>query len=560
MSQSNGRKTIFFGNRKHMNRAFKVIAWLTVLSLFAGYGIFSIKELFSGDTNAGIATVNGLSIPTEEFKRNYLALNGFITMAKSEYGPNADMILQMWGIDANKKAEDVVLEKLVQEKVLQSLADSFEMKVSKGFLDTKIQDVSFMKNFVPADAFQGGRLNSKLLLEYLNKQGLTLDDFENQISESIKKKVLLDTVESISYIPEAALKNEFIKKYSKRKYAIITASLEEYFNQAKEKNVTDSELEHYFRTHQENYRVQEKRHARFWIFEPKEYGIVVEDKEIGDFFEKNKKSYVKEGSSKDEPLYKNLSEVRDEINDKVALNKFTKQFGVDVNRILIESKQLPTAFNSYLTNKKATALPEILLKSDTTKQSEKIFGLNRLKDKAFFVENRKGYIGELVKIDKSYIPALKEIHEKVKQDLFKKKAQERAEVVLTQLAENKQKNLEEINAEVKGKLIKTNLLDPQNQETFKGLKDIGVRSDMLFGLESVGQRAASITDSSGLIIQLLGIDKLDEDEFDKKKNDLKIQMKRSQTQNVLSDLLKHLEEKATIKINRKLLAQVLSKR
>jgi len=560
MSQSNGRRTIFFGNRKQMNLAFKIIAWLTVLSLFAGYGLFSIKELFSGDKNSGIADVNGLPIRAEEFKRNYKALNNFITMAKSEYGPNAEIALQLWGIDASKKTEDVVLEQLLQDKVLQSFANSFDMRVSKDFLDTKLQDMSFMKNYVPRDVFQGGRLDPRVLTEYLNKQGMSLDDFENQISESVRKKVLLDVVGNVGYAPEAALKDEFIKKYSKRKYAIIVVGLEEYLKQVKEKSVTDAELEQYFKVHQENYRVQEKRHANFWVFEPKEYDIVVEDKEIGDYFTKNQKSYVKEGSTKDEPLYKDLSEVKAEIKDKVTLNKFTKQFGADVNRILIESKQSPAAFNSYLTTKKANALPEILLSQDNSKQSEKIFGLNRLKEKTFFVENNKGYIGELVMIDKSYIPALKEIAERVKQDLLKKKSQEYAQEVFAKLAKEKQKTIEDINTEVTGKLIKTDWLDPQNPETIKALKDTGVRSDMLFGLESVGQRLATITDSSGLIIQLLDIDKLDQDEFAKKKDTLMANVKRTQTQNIFSDLLKNLEDTATIKTNPKLLAQVLSKR
>lgn len=562
MSQSNGRKTIFFGNRKYVNRLFKVIAWLTVFSLFAGYGIFSIKELFSGDTNSGIVNVNGLSIPVEEFKRNYMALNGFINMAKSEHGSSADMILRLWGIDSSKKAEDVVLEKLIQERVLQSLADSFGMNVSKDFVDTKLRDVSFMRNFVAGDVFQGGRLNSKLLEEYLNNQGMTLDDFEAQISESIKKKVLLEGIEGAGYIPESALKDEFIKKYSKRKYSIVSVGLGNYLRQVKESGVTDTDLSQYFKMHQESYRVPEKRYAKFWVFDPKNYGIIVEDEEISDFFEKNKNSYLKElqKDSKGEPVYKDLSDVRHEIQTKIAINKFTKQFGIDINRVFIELKQSPASFNSYITSKKADLLPDMQLTEDNTKQSQKIFGLSKLKDRTFFVENGKGYVGELIKIDKSYIPALKDIIEKVKQDWFKKKAQELAEETLTKLSDDKQKTIEEINSEVKGKLTKTDFLDPQNPETFKGLKDIGIKGDMLFNLEAVGQRASVVTDSTGLIIQLDDIDTLDQEQFEKKKNELKLSAKRTQSQNIFSDLLKNLEDKATIKINRKLLAQVLSKR
>jgi len=560
MAHSKSRKTIFFGNRKQMNQAFKIVAWLTVISLFAGYGIWGIKDLLSGESGSGIGTVNGLSIPIAEFKRNYIALSNFITMAKSQYGTNADMILQLWGIDSSKKSEDVILQKLIQEKVVTSVADSLKMKVSKDYVDAKLQDSSFMNNFAPADVFQGGRLNSKLLSEYLKNQNMSLDDFETQISESIKKNVLRDILKGLGYIPDFVLKDEFIKKYAKRKYSIVAISLDEYLKQAKEKGVTDSALESYFKSHQENYRVPEKRHANFWVFEPKNYDIVIEDKEIADYFEKNKSSYLKEGSSKEKPVYKDLNEVREAIANKLKLKKFTKQFGIDVNKVLIESKQSPASFTSYVTNKKAEALPLMILSEDNTKQSQKIFGLNKLKDKAFFVENGKGYIGELVKIEKSYIPALKDIVDKVKQDWFKKEAKDLAQSVLNKLASNKQKTIAEINTVVKGKLIKTDLLDPQKSETFKDLKDIGVRSDMLFNLEAIGQRAAFITDSSGLIIQLDVIDSIDQDLFEKKKSDLRMQIKQSQAQHIFNDWLKDLEGRATIKIQHKILAQILSGR
>lgn len=559
MAQS-GRKITFFRNRKQMNQAFKIIAWLTVFTMFAGYGILGIKDLFKKGGNAGIINVNGLSVSDEEFKRNYVIFNNFVNQIKSEYGPAADFILRFRGIDPTKKTEDIIMQNLIQDKVMQSLADSFEMKVGKDYLDTKLQDISFMKTFLPGEFFQGGRLNTKILGEYLSQRNMSQGDFESQINEVIRKSVLVKAVEGVGYIPDMALKNEFVKKYSKRKYSIISINLDEYLRQVKEKGVTDSELERYYKDHQEIYRVPEKRQANFWVFDPKSYGLVVEEKEINDYFNKNKDSYKKENSTKEEPVYKELSEIKNEIIDKVTINKFTKQFTKDVNRMLIESKQTPVSFTNFLTEKKSKSLPMVGLTENNKKQSQKIFELKKLKDKAFYVEDNKGYIGELVKIDKSYIPELKDIKEKVKQAWFKEKARELAEEVLTKLANNKEKTMQQISAEVKGKLTKTDFLDPQSPEALKDLKSLGIKNDMLFSLEAIGQRNVDITDFSGLIIQLDDIESIDQDLFEKKKAELRNVAKREQALHIFNDLLKDLEKRATIKIDDKRLAQLLNRR
>ena len=540
-----------------MNRAFKIIAWLTVISLFAGYGIFGLKDYLFGDTEAGIGKVNNLPISTEEFKKSYVLFSDFIKQTKAQYGEAADWVLRFNGIDTTKKTEDLILERLIQDKVLQSFADSFEMKVSKDYLDTKLQEQSFMKQFVPAEFFQNGRLNIKQLTDHLKESNIDLSEFEKQLNEVIRKTVLLKAVEGTGYIPNSVLKDEFIKKYAQRKYTIISVYLDEYLRQVKDKGVTDSELEQYFKNHQERYRVAEKRQANFWSFDPKKYGLIIEDNEINDYFNKNKDSYIKENSSKEEPAYKNLSEIRGEITEKVLAKKFTKQFGVDVNKVLIESKQSPSAFNNFLTEKKAESLPIAVLTEDNSQKSQKIFSVNKLKDKVFFVDNNKGYIGELVKIDKSYIPALKDVIEKVKQDWFKEQARELAQQTLSALALDKQKTMEEISKEAKGKLIKTDFLDPQNPEALKELKNTGVKSNMLFDLEAIGQRNVAVTDFSGLIIQLDEIVAIDQDLFEKKEAALRAHAKQSQAQRIFADLLKELKDKATIKIDNKSLAQIL---
>ena len=94
------------------------------------------------------------------------------------------MVLALWGLD--KKPEDYALDSLILEKVVQSAANSLGSQVSKEYLQAKLQDPLFVREFlggvIPPQAFATGSLDLTVLKYVLQQQGITEDQFEEILS------------------------------------------------------------------------------------------------------------------------------------------------------------------------------------------------------------------------------------------------------------------------------------------------------------------------------------------------------------------------------------------
>lgn len=131
--------------RQMQKRGAKIILWLTLFSLAGGTFITFFK--FSSRFNSNsLGVVNGEDIGFAEFRRKFGEAQHITQEVRRLYGPQADMVLALWGLD--KKPEDYALDSLILEKVVQSAANSLGSQVSKEYLQAKLQDPLFVREFL----------------------------------------------------------------------------------------------------------------------------------------------------------------------------------------------------------------------------------------------------------------------------------------------------------------------------------------------------------------------------------------------------------------------------
>ena len=135
------------------------------------------------------------------------------------YGPQAEMVLKMYGLDSRKLQREFVQESLITEKVMQSAADQLGAEVSKEYVQTKLRDPLFVReylgNLIPPQAIVGGTLDVVALKYNLQRLGLTETEFEEALYETMKRVLLEHLVTASLYIPRGLLSELYEQRYLK---------------------------------------------------------------------------------------------------------------------------------------------------------------------------------------------------------------------------------------------------------------------------------------------------------------------------------------------------------
>lgn len=625
----------------------KIIMWLTLFSLVGGSFIGLIRFSKKLENPLAVATVGDEEISLAEFRRRALPIANFVQEIKKRYGAQAQQILALWG--ATKDPERMALDQLIQEKTIQNAANALDLHISKEYTEKKLQDPLFVReslgHLIPAQALEQGTLNLDILAQYLQRQGITEQEFDSLIEQALKAHLFNELAQGSAYVPKEAVKDLYNKLYSKKKLGILSLPLDEYIKKAQKQPATEEELKNYFTQHQENYRVPEKRDARLWTFSQENYGIQVTEKEIENYYNKSKAKFVakpteiqvrrillKGKDSKDkevqqlvqeliknpekfeeiaqkqsqasekgkvltikrgekEPLfeqaafalteknaispaiktpegieiiqliskkeaqYKDLESVKGEIEKQLGAQKFQGEFTTSGSRILQQAQDAPEIFERFVSQKKAKeSSVNGASKENAGIQTERLFGLTKPTDKAFYFENNKGFILELKKIEKSFIPEFNKVKEKIAQDYYRFKAQEKLAQDLTE-AQNKlaRESLEKIAGQLKGQYETTEFINPQEEDSSKKLKTKDIPLQQALYLNQEKESTKEITDRGGYLIQVLEMEKVNQSELEKKKKELQRELYHNETQQIYQSLLTGLQAKTPVTTNSDLL-------
>lgn len=250
--------------------------------------------------------------------------------------------------------------------------------------------------------------------------------------------------------------------------------------------------------------------------------------------------------------HKPFEKVKDEIQKKLAKEKFASDFTSNAQRVISQAADMPEVFKRFVEEKRAQESTVENVQPAETVQSEKIFGLQKKGDRAFYLEGDKGYVIELVSIKESFLPELSTVQEKVVKDIYSEKARVLLKGDLDKARNQLKSGVDKAAQAVGGKSETTDWIDPQNQETIKKLEDKKIpvnRAMMLVESQAVVEE---ITPERGYLIVLTQIEPFNETDFEKKKGELRAYMSSQEVPLVSQSFKDYVRSKAQVKVNEEL--------
>ncbi len=275
----------------------KILIYVSLISIVAGSSIALLLSRIIGGRSDRVVTVNGHDVTQLEFVRKIHEIQNIVNQVRQTQGVEADKVLKMWGLD--RRPDEIVLEALIGEKIIKSATQRLGTAVHPEYVQAKLSDQYFvyqnLRGIIPEQALRGGTIDVAALERNLERQGISMDKFDELLEDALLRSFLFNLIEAGLYIPDEALKNAYIGQKVKKKYAYLPLSLAGYVAKAKGSKLTDTEIASYYnnKEHQEQYRIPEKRSAKVWTFSPSTFGVIVSDADLKTYYNRNRRSYIK---------------------------------------------------------------------------------------------------------------------------------------------------------------------------------------------------------------------------------------------------------------------------
>lgn len=250
-----------------------IIVWTAVLSLSLFYTVPElIRRMY---TPEGVITVDKINISNEEFQAEVNSQQRKINALFRQYGNNAKLILEYSGLSSNPV--EMAYNVLVRQALINSVAAKYNLKIDQDLLNNEV-----IRLLPDGAVSSNGKLN--IPLEFI-------EDLKRTLKNELIGKMVLDFVQASAYVSEFELKSNFIERFSKKDYEILTFSFAEYLKAVKDKKATDQDLLAFYNANKAKYYVEEKRAGKVWNFDAEKYGIQIKDEDLKNYYNKNKSQF-----------------------------------------------------------------------------------------------------------------------------------------------------------------------------------------------------------------------------------------------------------------------------
>lgn len=478
------------------SRGIKLLIWLTLASLMAGTVSMFIR--YPGKSlDESVALVNGYDVGIMEFRRKFLEVENMVHEIKQVYGTQAPMVLKMWGFD--RPADEIVLDEMIGEKIMKSATDALGARANHEYVQRKLRDPYFVRQYlgglIPPQAFRDGSLDIEVLHHNLKRQGISEEDFDELLEDALMRAFFFTLIEGGLYMPDTLLKDAYISRFLKKKYAYFMLPMSKYVTKAREHKATAGEIEKFYGQpeQKETYRIPEKRSAKVWTFTPEGFGIIFKDEDLKSAYESRKKDFIKKPAEVDVQHILITFTEADKLTVRGASQEILKQVKAD------PKKFSELAAQHSQSKDKGTTI--------TVKRTDKnrvftnaAFGL-RKDEVAGVIETPEGF--EIIKLIEKREPQFKtldevkdELSKKLKDEKFQRLFDTQAQRILSQ-ARDVPTVLTSFIEQHKGQ--QSTITDVVNSEK--------VLNERLFNLRKVGDRGFYQDEGKGVIIELTELKK-----------------------------------------------------
>jgi peptidyl-prolyl cis-trans isomerase D len=264
---------VFRENLKYLSWVLWVIVILFVASLFFDFGRLDLGA--SSHTNA--AKVGNQTVTRAEFVRQYRQLTEqFRQMYGDQLTPEVAEQLQL-PLQA--------LNQAVSRKILIDEAERMGLRATDSELRDEILEIPGFKDEA------GNFIGQKQYTQILRQNEQTVASFEQSIRESILIRKLQQSMLASAYVSSDDVEKSYRQQVEKAKIRYLQLPRNRFLQGAE---IPQAELQAYFNTHKEQYRLPEQREAAYVVVDAGKLlnEIKVEDPEIRSYYDSHQQEFT----------------------------------------------------------------------------------------------------------------------------------------------------------------------------------------------------------------------------------------------------------------------------
>ncbi len=490
----------------------KVFMGIIFLAMFGGFGLSKIfLKLFKSENFEGVALVNGVDISKMNFHSMVKQEEDRILSMRQQYGKNADLYFKIMGI--NPDPENSALVTLIYAEIMKTFAQDMGIYISEEYVNNRLADQRFLTNelgsVIPQEFFvKGSGLDVPAALDFLKRTG-QLTAIYSELEEKLTKQFAILMLQSGFFVPSFMLKQAYIEQKLAKKFSYQLFSLDTFLAKAKAEGASAEQLKAFYTESNKTgrkYWTAETRDGIVWKFSPEQFGVVISDEDIEQYYGKNKSTRFVQN-----PLEVKVREIV--FGD--AANKGLMALEEEANEVHARLLQNPSLFNElskqYSTDK-ATAGKDGVFFKRGTKDKEY--------EKAAFKLKEDGDISEVTLVGQEYVilqrvarkdatfKTLDAVHGEIKKTLLEQKFKAEFTRQANQLVRHDDTQ-EAFDAFVKKHAgSKEVLVQAYNCEQ-------SVIKQRLFVMKNDGDKAVFVHEGTGIILQLTSKTKAEPLSFEK---------------------------------------------
>jgi len=498
-------------------------------------------------SRGAVGSVNGRDLNYLDFARKANHFEYQIRLMKdqlrSQYGELNDIHLQLFGLNIDPRL--LAVNNLVLQELLNDAADKLNIMIHEQVLHEYLRNIQFIQqelsDLIPVHVLRrDGAIDLNVLRNYLQRIGLTMQDFEARVEQAVKRSNLMQLVQLGQHTLQSEVRDAFIQQYLGKRYTILTFSEDVFIANARKKGATAEEIKAFYDVQNQQskrYWIPQKRAGTVWTFNPNKYGIIITDAQIEEYYNTYKTKLFLAAPTQVQ-VRTILFKAADESGMQDAYN--------EAQIIRAQLLQEPDTFQRVareVSQDKETASKGGLMPFFSRGEKEPVF------ERSALLLQQDGDISEIIRTSrgleilqrvskkKQSYKALSEVKDEIKQALFEKAfantfKQDASHMI--SIVHKDKAAWQKFIAEKKGKEKKTGLIEDHE----------GAPAQELFSLTNVGDYGYYITETEAAIVRLNDIQKSHEPQFDAVKQTVETDLFVERAQKKMAETLDEVKQMA----------------
>jgi len=287
------------------DRAQGVFVWIIVGFIIITFALFGLSSYLSGSSKNYVASVNGVEIKENEFRRE---LQNYQSRLQQMLGKNyrADMF------NPQMIKQEVINSLVARELMTQYLADQ-KFQVAPGKLAAEIHSIDAFKD-------ESGQFSKARYFELINRQGFSESSFEHQLARDVAAKYVQAGISQSDFATPSEVQNFLRLSNQQRDIGYLTLSKNTYLKKA---HASSKQIENYYNSHKNEFMYPEKLSVEYVELDLDKLasGYDISDDAVKQHYDSHRESYVSQPERR--KVSHILIKVDDKTDEKSALKKIT---------------------------------------------------------------------------------------------------------------------------------------------------------------------------------------------------------------------------------------------